>query len=235
VELPTVVKTGLLLGAGFSKDFGLPLVPEVTKTFKEISKKYWSLDNAARIRADRWADEIAQEVRTVLERDEMHFEAILGYFQVQQIRAHTDRRAGQVYASLYSRFAEIVSEIIYDEPIARLRSFRAVSKEYLPGLRLLVEQNRPLLVFSLNYDLVVECLAADLGVTVESGLPDKGSLVRRHSDGRETGRLPIEAITGDRLEKAGLIFPTANPVFSSGEQEAIYLINSRRLGYIYHP
>ena len=78
--------------------------------------------------------------------------------------------------------------------------------------------------FSLNYDLVVECLAADLGVTVESGLPDKGSLVRRHSDGRETGRLPTEVITGDRLEKAGLIFPTANPVFSSGEQEAIYLI-----------
>ncbi len=218
------MKTGLLLGAGFSKDFGLPLVVEVTKTFRETSKKYWSIDNAARIRANGYSDEIAREVRSVLERDEMHFEAILGYFQVQQIRSRADRTSLQVYASLYSRFAELVSEIIWDDPIKTLRSFQAVSQDYEPGLRLLVERYRPLWVFSLNYDLVVECLAATLGVPVESGLPDKGSLVRRHSDGRETGRLTTEVITGDKLETTGLVFPTANPVFSGGEQEAIYLI-----------
>ena len=71
------MKTGLLFGAGFSKDFGLPLVTEVTTAFK-ASEKYWSIENAARIRADGWPDEIAREVRSVLGRDEMHFEAILG-------------------------------------------------------------------------------------------------------------------------------------------------------------
>lgn len=157
------MKTGLLLGAGFSKDFGLPLVTEVTKTFKETSKKYWSMDNAAPIRADGYSDEIAREVRSVLERDEMYFEAILGYFQVQQIRSRADRTSLQLYASLYSRFAELVSEIIWDDPIKTLRSFQAVSQDYEPGLRLLVERYRPLWVFSLNYDLVVECLAATLG------------------------------------------------------------------------
>lgn len=215
------MKTGLLFGAGFSKDFGLPLVTEVTTAFK-ASEKYWSIENAARIRADGWPDEIAREVRSVLGRDEMHFEAILGYFQVQQIRSRADRDTSQLYASLYSRFAEVVSGIIWDDPVATVRSFRAVSQEYQPGLRLLLERNRPLWVFSLNYDLVVECLASTLGVTVESGLPDKGSLVRRHSDGREIGKLAIEMISGDQLEETGLIFPTANHVFSSGDQEAIY-------------
>ncbi len=154
----------------------------------------------------------------------MHFEAILGYFQVQQIRSGADRDTSQLYASLYSRFAEVVSGTIWDDPVATVRSFRAVSQEYQPGLRLLLERNRPLWVFSLNYDLVVECLASTLGVTVESGLPDKGSLVRRHSDGREIGKLATEMISGDQLEETGLIFPTANHVFSSGDQEAIYLI-----------
>jgi hypothetical protein len=217
------VKTGLLFGAGFSKDFGLPLVTEVTTAFK-ASEKYWSIENAARIRADGWPDEIAREVRSVLGRDEMHFEAILGYFRVQQIRSGADRDTSQLYASLYSRFAEVVSGIIWDDPVATVRSFRAVSQEYQPGLRLLLERNRPLWVFSLNYDLVVECLASTLGVTVESGLPDKGSLVRRHSDRREIGKLATEMISGDQLEETGLIFPTANHVFSSGDQEAIYLI-----------
>jgi hypothetical protein len=217
------VKTGLLLGAGFSKDFGLPLVTEVTQILKTRGK-YWSIENAAKVRADGWPDEIADEVRSVLGRDEMHFEAILGYFQVQQIRPGADQRTAQLYASIYSRFAEVVSDIVWGDPVATLRSFRAVSSEYQQGLRLLVEQNRPLWVFSLNYDLVVECLASTLGVTVESGLPDKGSLIRRHSDGREIGKLATEVISGDQLEKTGLIFPTANHVFSSGEQEAIYLV-----------
>jgi hypothetical protein len=87
------VKTGLLLGAGFSKDFGLPLVTEVTKTFKETSKKYWSIDNAARIRADGYSDEIAREVRSVLERDEMYFEAILSFEQYGKRRNTADRAA----------------------------------------------------------------------------------------------------------------------------------------------
>jgi hypothetical protein len=80
------VKTGLLLGAGFSKDFGLPLVTEVTQILKTRGK-YWSIENAAKVRADGWPDEIADEVRSVLGRDEMHFEAILGYFQVQTARS----------------------------------------------------------------------------------------------------------------------------------------------------
>jgi hypothetical protein len=221
-----MAKTGLLLGAGFSKDFGLPLVTEVTNTLKTwlTPEKYWSFENAARTLGDGYSDEIAQEILSVLGRDEMHFEAILGYFQVQQIRSGSDRKAVQDYASLYSWFARVVSEIIFGDPVAIVRSFRAISVEYQQGLRLLVEQNRPLWIFSLNYDLVVESLAATLGITLESGLPDRGSLILRHSHGREVGRLATEVISGDQLTKTGLIFSTANPVFSSGEHEAIYQI-----------
>jgi hypothetical protein len=214
-----MVKTGLLLGAGFSKDFGLPLVTEVTNTLKPLltPQKYWSFENAARARGNGYSDEIAQEILSILGRDEMHFEAILGYFQVQQIRSNSDRKAVQDYASLYSWFARVVSEIIFGDPVAIVRSLRDVSQEYKRGFRSLVEQNRPLWIFSLNYDLVVESLAATLGITLESGLPDKGNLIRRHSDGREIGNLAIEVISGDQLTKTGLIFSTANQVFSSGD------------------
>jgi hypothetical protein len=220
------VKTGLLLGAGFSKDFGLPLVTEVTETLKTwlTPEKYWSFENAARARGNGYSNEIAQEILSILGREEMHFEAILGHFQVQEIRSRANQKTVQTYASLYAWFARVVSEIIFGDPITRLRSLRAVSQQYQLGLRLLVEQNRPLWVFSLNYDLVVECLAATLGITIESGLPDKGSLVIRHTDGEEIARLATEVISGDQLEKTGLIFSTANHVFSSGEHEAIYLI-----------
>jgi len=223
-----MVKTGLLLGAGFSKDFGLPLVTDVTQTLKTwlTPEKFWQIENAARARGNGYSDEIAEEILSVLARDEMHFEAILGHFQAQEIRSRGDQKAVQVYASLSSWFARVISEIIWGDPIARLRDFRAVSGEYEAGLRFLVDQNRPLWVFSLNSDLVVECLAATLGVTIESGLPGKGHLVRRRNDGRQIGELATEIISGNQLAETGLVFSTANHVFSSGEHQAIYLVKA---------
>jgi hypothetical protein len=220
------VKTGLLLGAGFSKDFGLPLVTEVTRALKDwlTPAKFWSIENAARARGGGYSDEIAQEILSILERDEMHFEAILGYFQVQQIRSRADQRTAQTYKSIYAWFARLISEIIWGDPVKTLWSFRGVVQEYQQGVRILVQQNRPLWVFSLNYDLIVECLAATLCIPIESGLLDKGSLVIRHTDGRAIGRLATEVISGDQLEKAGLTFSTANHSCSWGEHEAIYLI-----------
>ena len=225
-----ILKTGLLIGAGFSKDFGLPLVTEVTNTLKTwlTPEKFWSIENAARARGDGYSEEIAQEILSILERDEMHFEAILGYFQVQEIRSRADQKTAQTYASLYAWFARLISEIIWGEPAKTLWSFRGVVPEYQQGLRILVQQNRPLWVFSLNYDLVVECLAAKLGIPIESGLPDKGSFVIRHTDGRAIGRLPTEVISGDQLEKPGLTFSTANHSCSWGEHEAFYLIKIHR-------
>jgi hypothetical protein len=223
-----MVKTGLLLGAGFSKDFGLPLVTDVTQMLNTwlTPEKFWHIENAARARGNGYSDEIAEEILSVLARDEMHFEAILGHFQTQVIRSRGDQKAVQVYASLYSWFARVIAEIIWGEPIARLRDLRAVSREYEAGLRFLVDQNRPLWVFSLNYDLVVECLAATLGVTIESGLPGKSYLIRRHSDGRQIGKLATEIISGSQLAETGLVFSTANQVFSSGEHQAIYLVKA---------
>jgi hypothetical protein len=222
------VKTGLLLGAGFSKDFGLPVVTDVTQTLKTwlTPEKLWKFENAARARGGGYSDEITREILSILERDEMHFEAILGYFQAEQVRLGADKGTVQTYASLYSWFARVVSEIIWGDPAARVWSFRAVSRHYRAGLTKLVEQNRPLWVFSLNYDLVVECLAAMFGIPIESGLPDKDYLIRKHSDGREIGRLATEVISGDQLAKSGLIFSTANHVFSSGDHKAIYLVKA---------
>jgi hypothetical protein len=118
--------TGLLLGAGASVDFGMPLVWELTDSLKSwlTPENYLGIEQASRRRGGGYGDEVTKEVLSLLERKEMHFEALLGYFQIRQGRSGSDRKSIQTYASLYSWFSRIVSELIFGHHQAHKSSCR---------------------------------------------------------------------------------------------------------------
>ena len=179
----------------------------------------WRIENRARACGGGYSDQVVGEMLAVLARDEMHFEAILGYFQTQQIRSGSDRTAIQTYASLYSWFAWVISEMIFADHFRNLNSLLQPPEGYERGLRFLVQENRPLWIFSLNYDLVIECLCAALRIPLSSGLPEKGSLPRRNIMGIETGKLATEVISVKQLSERGLVFPF-------GDEQRVHLIKA---------
>jgi hypothetical protein len=70
----------------------------------------------------------------------------------------------------------------------------------------LVEDNSPLWIFSLNHDVLVECIAACYGIPLSSGFPGEIALPRRDRNGNEIGLLLADMATGEQIEKSALSF-----------------------------
>jgi serine/threonine protein kinase len=179
------MRKGLLLGAGFSHDFGMPLVGELTEVFlaaftpSETPRFTENLARSQPYSKDRPIDPAAvragMDVVLRYKREAgSNYEELLG-----QLAA---ARTGPVpkqdsYNLLLTRLSELVFMI--------LRAYQAVSYEVMyPVNRTCFSKLREFLsadetwVFSLNHDLYVECLALDLGIPITYGDTDRVTFPR---------------------------------------------------------
>ena len=205
--------TGLLLGAGASYDLGMPLVWELTDKLKR-----WLTPDKLRSLNGHWRsagpgfgypDEVIEDLRSVLERKDMHYENILGYLQVQSHRSSYEL---QSYSGLYMFIMELVYGIMQEQHLLRV-DYIQKNIRYLDGITVLAEANVPLWIFSLNYDLIIECFAADVGIRLASGFTqDTVSIPKRNEHGALIGVLEAEVLPEQVLKTQGL------PFFNDGEQ-----------------
>jgi hypothetical protein len=103
--------TGLLLGAGASVEVGLPLVGELTEELKNelTPDKLRELNAGWRAQGTGYPDTILEDFASVLVRDEMHYESLLGYLETQSRRFLS---LLQPYHGLYSLVVEVVYHIL---------------------------------------------------------------------------------------------------------------------------
>jgi hypothetical protein len=89
--------TGLLLGAGASYDFGLPLVSKVDPELKKRLIAYFHgvVD---------CPKEISSQALSILGREDMNYENMIGYFQLQAYRTRGDNELRRNYHSISSLF-----------------------------------------------------------------------------------------------------------------------------------
>jgi hypothetical protein len=197
--------TGLFLGAGASVEVGMPLVWELTEKLKNdlTPPKLRELNAGWRVQGTGYPDPVIEDFVSVLVRDEMHYESLLGYLEMQSRRFLP---LLQPYHGLYSLIVEVVYHIL------RLRHALCLDMiernlGSLEGIAKLAQTNSPLWIFSLNHDVVIECLAAKYGVTLHSGF-DSGVITfpRRNRSGQKIGELRAESLTEAQLA-TGLNFP----------------------------
>ena len=199
--------TGLLLGAGASYDLGMPLLWELTHELKS-----WLTPEKLRDLNRHWRrggpgfdypDDVIENFASVLDREDMHYENILGHLQVQSQR-HSG--ALQSYNGLYMFLAGIIYALLQERHLRNVPYIERTIR-YLDGIKTLVEKNAPLWIFSLNHDLIVECFAADVGIPLESGFTEETiRLPRRRVDGEWIGELEAAVLPEDVLKKRGLPF-----------------------------
>ena len=78
---------------------------------------------------------------------------------------------------------------------------------YYDGLSMFAEQNKPLWVFSLNHDVIIECLVIRNGIPLSSGFTDEVvTLPRRDQRGAVIGHLSAAVLPGDNLESSTMSF-----------------------------
>lgn len=196
--------TGLLVGAGFSCDAGMPLVNELTKTFKsemapEHLQRYCIRQKAL---GGGFPPTVIEDVVSTVHRSAMNYEDILGYLETQSQR----RFQADAYHHFHSLFLELIYHLLYQRTL-QVGGLTERYIEYFKGITTLLQDNAPLWIFSLNYDLVVEFLAAHAGIPINYGYTsDKISLPRRSNNDVEIGTLEAQVLPGRVIEEEALPF-----------------------------
>jgi hypothetical protein len=199
-----VTATGLLLGAGASFESGMPLVWDLTAEIKAwlTPEKLRELNTGWRAQGTGDPDTVIESLIASILNQTMHYERILGSLEVQFKRASDLRQA---YYGLYGWLVELVYYLLYYRHVQN-EAFITRTIRYLEGIVGLAHENTPLWIFSLNHDLIVECIAAHYGIRLDCGFSGANALPLRDKRGERIGQLPVQSLGGDRINASGLDF-----------------------------
>lgn len=197
--------TGLLLGAGASYEAGMPLAWDITKELKDwlTPEKLRSFNEYWRTNGGGYPNEVIDNFLNIFVRTEQHYESILGYLETQYRRASESQ---QDYHGLYSWLVDMTYHLLY---LRHINNVSGIEKRlsFFEGIAKLANQHKPLWVFSLNHDMIVECLAAKYQVPINGGFTkEQIALPRRNKKGMRIGVLNAEIIASEKFEKSGHSF-----------------------------
>lgn len=197
--------TGILLGAGASYEAGMPLARELTVELLNwlTPEKLLCLNECWRSQGGGYPDNVIADFQSTLRRSDHTYESLLGYLEVQYRR---QPNCSQHYHGLYSWLVELVYMLLYYRHTENV-DYILNAVRYYDGLSALAEENHPLWIFSLNHDVIVECLAARLDYPLSWGASqDIEHLPRRDQVGKVIGNLAATVLPVDYLERSGLRF-----------------------------
>ena len=197
--------TGLFLGAGASYECGMPLVCDLTTELTNwlTPEKLRSLNESWRLQGGGYPEQVIHDFTTVLSRPDQHYESLLGYLEVQFNRQSP---LSQQYHGLYSWLVDLVYHLLY---LRHKNNFDYIQRNlpYYDGLSVFSDQNRPLWIFSLNHDVIIECLSIRMDIPLSSGFT--GELVylpRRNKRSAVIGQLKAEVLPGTQLDSSAMPF-----------------------------
>ena len=202
--------TGLFLGAGASYEVGMPLVKDITNQLKEYltCDKLRSLNAHWNSHGLGYSNEAIAGFETMLSRlsreeSELSYEDALGYLETRFRRSSSI--SGEFHG-LYSWLVDIVYHLLYYDHINNIEFIKR-NLSYYKGLERLAEENNPLWIFSVNHDIMVECIATLYGIPLNSGFTNEiVSLPRRDGDRRVIGHLSAEVLSGEHLNDSAMPF-----------------------------
>jgi len=150
-------------------------------------------------------DEVIEDVVGRLSPETFDYEALLKHLEAQYLE---DAREGHAaaYHGLYAWMAQLVSQILYRRQVERRDSYRE-GLQYFEGLAHLARANRPLWIFSLNHDVLVECIAALFGIEVRCGFSERRvALPCRNAAGQPIATLSAALLTDAEMASGRLGF-----------------------------
>ena len=199
--------TALLLGAGASRELGMPLRADINaEILTWLSPASLRKLNATwRARGFGHPDEVIEDLVRTLEEPDFDYEAMLKHLETQYL---DDAREGfaQAYHGLYAWLAQVVYHLLYRRQVERRDSYRE-GLQYFEGIARLAQANRPLWIFSLNHDVLIECIAALFGIEVNCGFSLRTiALPCRNGEGQPIATLAAELLTDAELASGQLHF-----------------------------
>jgi hypothetical protein len=174
------MKKGLLLGAGFSYDLGMPLVAELTPVFLEMFNK-----RAVQGFADLFMNRMQQYggnrpvnkkavdtglalLVTARKNKDLNYERILAKLQKMEGIKNPTQSDRDSYHQLYGFLYNVIHELLCLYQNASYEILYPQNREWFSDFEGLLSDSETW-VFNLNHDLTVECLALDFRIPITYG------------------------------------------------------------------
>lgn len=195
------MSTALLFGAGASRELGMPmreqLNAEILSWLNPATAR--SINAARRTRGVGHPDEMIEALASELAAPDFDYEDLLTRWE-HELSAYAGAPRGLGIHGIYAWVAQLVSQILYRQQVSYRDSLRE-GLTYYAGLVRLVKACNPLWVFSLNHDVLVECMAAHFGIPLATGFgPQRVEIPCRQGGeiiARQSAELLADADMGD--------------------------------------
>lgn len=190
----------LLLGAGASYEFGLPLVWELTRELKNwlTPGKLDQFNTGWRAQGGGYSDEVISLIKELFGVDSMHYENLIGALEVETSRERNAERYQELHG-FRNWLLEVIYRLLYERQVKNSAYIKSTVKD-LYGIKKLIEESKPLWVFSLNHDINLEIIAAEHEIPVKSGFNEIVALPARSEEGDVIGEIEFEYLSRKDIE-----------------------------------
>jgi len=132
---------------------------------------------------------------SLLSENDLHYEAVIGAIEVEAERRYGPQES---YESIRLHLVDMVSRFLIGQHCHE-KKFTISGMKHAAGLNKFIESNRPLNVFSLNHDVMIEEICTHLGKPIKAGFHrDIEYLASAFS--RASFNFPFEVLTKANME-----------------------------------
>lgn len=185
----------LFIGAGATYDCGMPLVWELTAEIRRwmTPMKLTALNESWKGQGGGWCNDVVNSLIELLENKNLHYENIIGAIEVECSREQNEN-IRQDYHSALAFLLQAVYGLLLERQIKN-NDYALNALADFENIHELAKENKPLWIFSLNHDCIIEMLASKSNIPLKSGFNEEISL---HMS---TGKEPAYKIEFERLSR----------------------------------
>ncbi|MCK8077656.1 hypothetical protein MSG34_15940 [Vibrio sp. 1CM2L] len=200
----------LFIGAGATYDCGMPLVWELTAEIRRwlTPEKLISFNENWKSQGGGWHQDVVSCVVSLLKNESLHYENIIGAIEVECSRELDQRKSENYYAAL-GFLLQAVYGLLMERQVKNTEYALAALEDF-SSIKEIAKNNKPLWVFSLNHDCIIEMLALKSGIPLKSGFNEEVDIRMKNADG-SIYNFPFEKLSRKSIEENRYDF------FRSGE------------------
>lgn len=190
----------LFIGAGATYDCGMPLVWELTAEIRRwlTPEKLIFFNEKWRLQGGGWDQDAVSCLVSLLKNKDLHYENIIGAIEVEYSRERNENKRQSYHAALLF-LLQAVYGLLMERQIKNTSYAMKVLDDF-SSIKNLAEKNKPLWIFSLNHDCIVEMLAAKVGIPLKSGFNEEVIISMKTGDG-VSHQIPFERLSREAISE----------------------------------
>lgn len=163
----------IFIGAGATYECGMPLVWELTAEIKNwlTTEKLISANENWIRQGGGWHSDVISCIVSLLKNKDLHYENIIGAIEVECSREQDTNKREDYYSALHF-LLQAVYGLLLERQVKNVRYSLSALSDFA-SIKEIADKSKPLWIFSLNHDCILEMLALKYDIPMKSGFNEE--------------------------------------------------------------